>query len=111
MAAPPLFDLIPIGDRKFLGRKEGDHAAALVGDDDFLLDTRRRVAVLGWAIGFERKHHAFLDLGRVIHRDHARDDRPLVDRAADAVAELQAERRELVREAELLSLRPYARDL
>src|SRR5687767_29106 len=87
--------LVPVGDRQFLRREQRDHAAALVGDHDLFLDARGGIAVFGRAVGFEREHHAFLDLGRMIHRDHARDDRPLVDRATDAVAELQAERTHL----------------
>src|SRR5262249_54328323 len=46
--------------------------------------------------------------GRVIHRDHARDDWTLVQCEAEAVAELQPEGCHLVREAEFRRLRPYA---
>ncbi len=98
---------IPVGDRQFLRGEQRDHTAALVGDDDFLLDAGGGKAVGGGAVGFQREHHALLDLGRVGERDHPRDDRALVQREAEAVAELQAEGRHLVGEAELLRLRPH----
>src|SRR5262249_55907850 len=47
----------------------------------------------------------------MVERDDARDDRALMDGAADAVAELQTERRHLVGKAEVLRLRPYAASL
>ena len=81
--------LVPIGDRQFFGREQRDHPAALVGNHDLFLDACRGIAVLGRAIGFQREHHAFLDLGRVFERNHARDDRPFVQCQAEAVAELQ----------------------
>src|SRR5258708_17295892 len=102
---------IPVRDRQLLGREQRDHAAALVGDHDLFLDARRRIAVLGGAVGFEREHHAFLDLGRMGERDDAADDWPLVQRQPEAMAELQTEGRHLVRKAELLRLWPHAADL
>ena len=88
-----------------LGREQRDHLAALVGDDDFFLDAGAGETILRWAEGFDGEHHAFLDLGRMIHRDHARDDRAFVQRQAEAVRELQAESRQFIREAELAGLR------
>ena len=75
-------------DRQFLGREQRDQRAALVGDHDLLLDARGRIAVGRRALGLEREHHALLDLGRVIHRHHAADDRPLVQVEAEAVARI-----------------------
>jgi len=72
-------------DRQLLGREQRDHAAALVGDHDLFLDARRRIAVGRRTVGLECEHHAFLDLRRVIHRDHARDDRPLMQSQTEAV--------------------------
>ena len=51
---------------------------ALGVTDHLLLDPRRRIAVARRAIGFEREHHAFLDLLRIVERVEAGDDRPLV---------------------------------
>src|SRR5690606_21813269 len=63
------------------------------------------------AVRLEREYHAFLDLHRIVERHEPADDRPLVQRDAEAVAELQPEALHLAREAELLRLRPALRDL
>ncbi len=97
---------VPVGDRQLFGREERDHLAAGVRHDHFLLDARCRVPVRGRAVGLEREDHAGLDLHRALQGDEARDDRTLVESETDAVAELEAERRQLVGEAELLRLRP-----
>src|SRR5262245_62308980 len=47
----------------------------------------------------------------MVERDHARDDRPLMQVQAEAMAELETESRQFVREAKLLRLRPGARNL
>src|SRR5579859_4347962 len=80
---------IPIRDRQFLRRKQSNDFAALGGDDQFLLDSRRGASVRCRAVGLERKHHAFLDLEGMIQRNQARDDRPFVEGDSEAVAELQ----------------------
>src|SRR5262249_56837686 len=66
---------VTVADRKFLGREQRDHAAALVRHHDLLLDAGGGIAVGGGAIGFEREHHALLDFGRMVKRHYARDDR------------------------------------
>src|SRR5690606_29404546 len=48
---------------------------------------------------------------RAVQRHEPADDRPLVQRDAETVAELKAEALHLAREAELLRLRPKLRDL
>src|SRR5262245_29125759 len=96
--------LVLVRDRQLLRREQCDHAAAFVGHDHFLLDARRRIAVLGWAIGLQREYHALLDLGWVVNRDHARDDWTLVQCQAKPVAELQAEGGHFIGEAEFLRL-------
>src|SRR6476659_10987789 len=65
---------IPVGNRQLFRREQRNHAAALVRDHDLLLDAGGGVAVSGGAIGLEREHHALLDLGRMVERDHARND-------------------------------------
>ncbi len=99
------------GDEQLLGREARDHVAAVPRDHDLLLDPRRRAAVGRGAVGLEREHHPLLELDRAVERVHARDHRRLVQADADAVPELQAEARLLVREAELLRGRPDRGDL
>src|SRR5262249_54654269 len=98
---------VAVGDRQLLGRKQRDHAAAVVGDHDLFFDARGRIAVLGRAIGFQREHHAFLDLRGVLGGDHAGDEGSLGEGAADAVAKLQPECAHFVGKAELRRLRPH----
>src|SRR5262245_54439654 len=69
----PVCASVPMADRQFLGREQRDHAAALVGHHHLLLDAGGGVAVGGGAVGLEREHHALLDFGRMVDRDHARD--------------------------------------
>jgi hypothetical protein len=99
-------DSITVGDRLFR-REERDDSASFVGD----LDAGCGIAVLCRAIRFQREHHALLDLGWMFERHHTRDDRPLMQRQAETVAELQAERGHLIRKAEVLRPRPHAADL
>src|SRR5262249_42098654 len=103
--------LISVADGQLFRREKRNHAAALVRHHDLLFDAGGGIAVGRRAIRLQREHHAFLDLGRMIERDDARDDRPLVQREPEAMPELQAERRHLVGEAELLRLGPYLADL
>ena len=51
----------PAGDEQLLGREARDHLAAVGGDDELLLDPRRRPAVGRRPEGLEREHHALLD--------------------------------------------------
>src|SRR6266481_302197 len=62
---------IPMADGQLLRREQRDHAATLVGHHDLLFDAGGGVAVARRAIGLEREHHALLDLGRMVERDHA----------------------------------------
>src|SRR5260370_27387050 len=98
--------LISVGDEQLFRREERNHLAALVGHHDLLLDAGGGVAVARGAIGLEREHHALLELEGMVERDQAADDRALVERHAEAVAELQAEGLHLVDEAELRRLAP-----
>src|SRR5918994_3951931 len=100
-----------IGDEQLLRREAGDDLRLAGGDDDLLLDARRRVAVCGGAVGLERDDHALLELDRVVERVEAADDRPLVEEEPHAVAELEPEALHLRVEAELLGLRPDRCDL
>src|SRR5438270_860949 len=54
------------GDEQLLGRKPGQHLAAVGGDDDLLLDARGRAPVGGRAVGLEREDHSLLDHDRVL---------------------------------------------
>src|SRR6202048_483995 len=83
----------------------------LVGHHDFFLYAGGGIAIRGRAIGLQRKHHALLDLRRMIEGDHPRDDGPLMQGKAEAMPELQPERRHLVGEPEILRLRPDLADL
>jgi hypothetical protein len=70
--------------------------------DDLLLDPRGRAPVGRRAGGLQREDHPLLDDHRVVEGVQPRDHRRLVEADADAVAELQAEARLLVAEAQLL---------
>src|SRR5919204_222616 len=74
-------------------REAGDHLAAVGRHHELLLDPRRRPAVGGRPEGLEREHHPLLDRLGMVERHEPADDRLLPDREADAVAELQRERR------------------
>src|SRR6266702_3095391 len=106
-----LSGLILIGNEQLLGGEERDDLGAGRSDDDLLLDARRRVAVARRAVGLEREDHALLELKRVLERDEAADDRALVQRHAQPMAELQPERLHLAGEAEFLRFRPQRRYL
>ena len=62
---------VPMTDRQFLGREQGDHTATFVGDHHLFLDTCAGEAVGRRAISFQREHHAFPDLRWMIERDDA----------------------------------------
>src|SRR5262245_3556518 len=79
---------VAMGDRQFLGRKQRDDTAAFVADHHLFLDAGGRIAILGRTVGLERKYHALFDLRWMVERDHAGDDGPLMDGAADTVPEL-----------------------
>src|SRR3954462_6091136 len=85
--------------------------AAVLGHGEVPLEARRRPAVARRPERLEREHHALADLLGVVDRDEPAEDRLLPDRQPNAAAELQRERRLLIREAELLRLRPDLHDL
>ncbi len=99
-------DVAPPRDQQLVGREARDHLAAGRGDDDLLLDPRRRAAVGRCAVGLQREDHPLLERDGVVERVHPRDHRRLVQADADAVPELESEAGLLVREAELLGGRP-----
>src|SRR6266567_6845390 len=103
--------LIFIGNEQLLGGEERDDLGAGRSDDDLLLDARRRVAVARRAVGLEREDHALLELKRVLERDEAADDRALVQRHAQPMAELQPESLHLAGEAEFFGFWPQRRHL
>src|SRR5438874_510831 len=72
------------GDEQLLRREARDHLAAVLRDDELLLDPRRRPAVRRGPERLEREHHPFLDLDRVVEGDEPAEDRLLPDRQADA---------------------------
>src|SRR5437868_4402081 len=98
-------------DEQLLRRETRDHLAAVFRDYELLLDPRRRPAVRRRPEGLEREHHPLLDLGRIVERHETAEDRLLPDREPDPVSVLQRERRLLVRETELVRLRPHGNDV
>src|SRR5262245_2813300 len=88
-------------DEQLLGGAAGDHLAAIGGDDDLLLDARRRPAVARRPVRLEGEDHALLEHLRVLERQEPAEDRSLPDRQAHTVSILQGERGHLVGEAEL----------
>src|ERR1041384_3479095 len=91
---------IGMGDGQFVGGIFGDDLATFVCYHHLLLDTGRRYAVGGRAIGLECKDHSRLDLDRFLEGIEARDDRPFVNAEADPVGEFQAERLHFAAEAD-----------
>src|SRR5262249_61279671 len=87
---------VSVTDRQFLCREQRDYAAALVGYDHFFLDARSGIAVSGRTIGFQREHHAFFDLGRMIGRKNAGDGRTLGQVTTEPVAALQPKARKFI---------------
>ncbi len=87
------FVSIPMRNRRLLGREQRDHAATLVGDHHLFVNARTGKPVRCRPISLRREHHAFLDLGRMLERNHPRDDRALVQGQSEPMAELQAEGR------------------
>ena len=63
------------------------------------------------AIGLDGEHHAGLELDRLAQRGEARDERPLMQAEAEAVAEVEPEGVHLAREADLLRLGQREGDL
>src|SRR5262249_56648039 len=91
LAHPWRLSLVRVGDEQFLRGKPGNDLDAAVHHDDLLLQPGGRDAIAGRAVGLQREHHALLDLHRGIERGEPADDRALVQRQAEPVAELQAE--------------------
>src|SRR2546428_2339378 len=67
--------------------------------------------VVGGAVCLQREDHALLYLHGILERVQPADDRPLVQRYPEPVAELERERFHLAVEPELLRLRPHPGDL
>src|SRR5262245_50511083 len=97
---------VPVGDEELLRREEREHAGAAGAGDDALLQPRGGVACTGRAVRLQGEDHTLAQLDRVLERGEPGDDRPLVQAEPEAVAELQAERRHLVVETEILRPRP-----
>src|SRR5207245_9920084 len=85
------YPLVSVGDRKLVGRKERDDLGAARRHDDFFLDASRGYAVGRRAIGFDREHHARLQLHRIVEGGQAADDRPFVEPQADAATAIEHE--------------------
>src|SRR3954462_6937664 len=91
-----------VGNWQILCRVERNDLGPLRGEDDFLLDARRRNAVSRGAISFHGEHHARLELDRLAERGEARNQRPLVQAEAEAMAEIETEGIHLARKADVL---------
>ena len=96
-------EVVRAGDEKFFRREPRDHFVPRRGDYDFFFDARRAPAVRRRPEGFQREHHARLDLHRMLERNQAADHRLLPDGEPDAVAVLQRERGFFVGEAEVVA--------
>src|SRR5215210_6590036 len=99
---PSLSFSVGVGNRKFLcGIKRNDLGAAWC-EYDLFLDARSRHAVAGGTVGFHREHHSGLELDRLAQRVQPRDQRPLMQPEAQAMAEVEAERVHLAAKAGFL---------
>src|SRR5262245_60319145 len=98
----PSFWLVGVGNWQFLSGVERNDLGAARSEDDLLLDARGGHAVARRAVGLDREHHAGLQLDRLAERVEARDERPLVQAEAEAVAEVEAERVHLAGETGFL---------
>src|SRR5258706_15859480 len=67
-----------------LDREAGDDLDLVLVHDQHLLDANAPLEFLA-VLGFEREHHAFLDLDRMIERPDARDHGLVVLREPEAV--------------------------
>src|SRR6476620_1026814 len=94
-----------VGDRQRLRRVEPNHLRSARREDHFLLDPRRRDAIARRAVGLDGEHHAGLELDRLLQRAQTRDELPLVQAEAEAMAEVEAEGVHLARDADLLGSR------
>src|SRR6202522_2363489 len=102
---------MPAGYQKFFRGEACDHFMASFSDDDFFLDPSGTPAIRRGPKSLQRKHHARLDLARMLQRHQAADYRLLPDGEANAVAVLQRESRLLIGKTELLRFRPHSGDL
>src|SRR4051794_36911914 len=91
-----------VGNWQILCRVERNDLGALRGEDDLLLDARRRHTVGRGAISFYGEHHAGLQFDRLAQRGEARNQRPLVQSEAEAMAEIETEGVHLARKADVL---------
>src|SRR6266850_4811674 len=87
----PSVSLVGVGNRQLLRGIQGYDLCAGGSEDYLLLDARGGDAVARRAVGLDREHHAGLELDRLAERIEARDERPLVQAEAEAVAEVEAE--------------------
>ena len=100
-----------IRDRQLLGREQRDDLRAVGREHHLFLDARGRDAVARRAIRLDREHHADLELERLAERRDARDQRPFVQPQPQAMAEVQTERVDLAREADLVGRGQRVRDV
>src|SRR5205085_10356167 len=100
-----------VGNWQILCRVERNDLGALRREDDLLLDARGRDAVGRGAISFHGEHHARLELDRLAERGEARNQRPLVQAEAEAMAKIEPEGVHLARKAAVLRFGQCERDL
>src|ERR1700704_2406799 len=100
-----------ICDRQLFGGIKRDDLRALGRENHFFLDARGGDAVARGAVGFDREHHARLQLDRLLERSEPRDQRPLMQSEPQPVAEVETKSLHLARKADFLRLRERARDL
>src|SRR5690242_8201212 len=107
----PSFWLVGVGNWQFLSGVKRDDLGAARREDHFLLDARGRNSIGRRTVRLDCEHHAGLELDRLAQRREPRYERPLVQAETEPVAEIEAERVHLAREADLLRLRQRSRDL
>src|SRR3954470_12550095 len=98
-------------DEELLRREAGQEAHTVRRDVNLLLDACGGVLVVGGPVRLDREDHPFLDLGRMLERVVPAHQRLLPHRETHAVAVLEAERRLLAREAEVLGGREVLDDV
>src|SRR5690625_1089912 len=99
------------GDEQVLGRELGDDLAAVLRDDDLLLDAGRPPAIGRRPVGLQREDHALLDELGVLEGGEPGADRLLPVGQHRAVSRLPRGGSLLVGEAELLGLGPQLDDV
>src|SRR5580693_4276210 len=104
-------EIMSAGNQELFGREARNDFVAGFGDHDFFFDASGTPAIGRWPESFQREHHPRLDFAGMLQRYQTADYRLLPDGETNAVTILQREGGFLVREAELLRLRPHGRDL